>query len=146
MNTVPLNIVSTASFIRMPIIAVGIVPTMISHAKRFSGTSTSPLLNTSRPSVRSSILSMKPFIRFIMSFQKKENIAINVPMCKTVSNASPVSTPSKCGISARCPELLMGRNSLSPCTAPRIIALSMSSIIITPIDYLFHKKKYVVGG
>ena len=55
-------------------------PIIINHAKRFSGTNFNSLLNTSKPSVRSIKLNMKPFIKFIISFQKNEKIAIKVPI------------------------------------------------------------------
>ncbi len=53
------------------------------------------------------------------SRQKYRTTASMVPSCTTAVNSAPGSSqPKKAGTSSRCPELEMGRNSVSPCTTP----------------------------
>ena len=105
---------SIASFRNNPINAVGILPTMISHENLFCGDFFNPPINLSTPSDKSIKLNINPLIRSIISFQKNVNMAINVPICNTVSNAKVVSTPSNAGTITKCPELLIGKNSANP--------------------------------
>ena len=51
-----------------------------------------------------------------------------VPSCTTAVNPAPGSShPKKAGTMRRCAELEIGRNSVSPCTIPRMIDCSMST-------------------
>src|SRR5919202_1002147 len=63
------------------------------------------------------------------SRQKNETTASTVPVCIAASKESPNrswSNPRKYCARSKCPELEIGRNSVSPCTTPKNIA-SMSS-------------------
>src|SRR5450756_538778 len=53
-----------------------------------------------------------------MSPQKKITSAMRLPKCKATSKASVESALRSPENTTRCPELLTGRNSVSPCTIP----------------------------
>ena len=64
-----------------------------------------------------------PFIRATQSLKKKMTNARRVPICNATSMPSDsISQPNSHGNTFKCPELEIGRNSVSPCTIPNIIA------------------------
>ena len=64
-----------------------------------------------------------PAINLIQSLKKYTIIASNVPICKATSNDSGISCHfSSQGNKFKCAELDIGKNSVSPCTVPKIIA------------------------
>ncbi len=76
---------------------------------------------------------------FAISLWNAIKIATRVPKCSIMSKnipPLPKSTPSICLIIIRCPELLTGRNSASPCTRPSITAFH-TGIGNTPYYFYF---------
>ena len=87
---------------------IGIVPTPIIQPRRAS------VVVASFPRRRSAHIAAR--IRTI-SRQKYESTAASVPTCNTAVNAAPGSSqPSIAGTIFKCAVLLIGINSVSPCT------------------------------
>src|SRR5215212_9471901 len=105
-----------------PIRAAGTVEARIKYASRCCGSARSlppgESERTNAPAIPS------------RSRQKKETTATRVPRCSATSNGRPKRSwlrPRKYCARSRCPELEIGRNSVSPCTTPRNTASRNSS-------------------
>ena len=92
-----------------PIIAVGTEPIIMLIASKKSGSSLLSRINEE--------------VIFFISLKKYMRTADSVPICTAQSNNNSGSlNPSNVWKITRCPELLTGKNSVSPCIMPRIIA------------------------
>ena len=104
-----------------PMTAVGIVATMIITPSFLTGRSAS---RSPFPVHRSLMVRQSSTMSAQMSFQYTIKTEIRVPTCSSTANSSTLSseTPKACCRSARCPELLIGKNSAKPCTRPNMTA------------------------
>jgi hypothetical protein len=102
-----------------PMRAVGMEPTRIIKAI-FTPLSKPLEVEVAWEEVFWPIALREPLIMKAKSPRKTKNTAMRVPTCTAISKKSCDSwNPSRCWASTRCPELLIGRNSVIPCKAPR---------------------------
>ena len=104
---------------KIPSTAVGMQPQMINIPRRnvssFSYSGRTPPAPFIFPGVLNNVTNKSP-----ISLKKTTMTARSVPTCKQISNNSSGSfRPNIFCINTKCPELLTGKNSVSPCIMPR---------------------------